>query len=181
MASTELGRNMEFWGKNKAREAFKAALEDFEKARERMREESEKTWKRWEEERKRFFDESEKQFLKDIKNFDERWITDSIFDQSFDDWKGTLIENTNICEDKEKMEVCIDTTGYNPSELSVNVIAGTICIAGKHEEKSEEGKVMVSREFTRKYSLPRNARPENVQSSLFKNGMLKVVAKKDSA
>ena len=36
----------------------------------------------------------------------------------------------------------------------------------KHEEKSEDGRRMVLRQFSRKYSLPTIAKPENVASNL---------------
>jgi len=187
--STTHTRRLEHWGENHSNNAFKTAVEDFEKARERMREEAEKTWKRWEEERKTFFEESDKRFFEDMKRFDNGWMSDSMFDKSFDDMKNSVTKRKDVFgsddfgkakidEDKNKMEVSVDTTGFKPSELSVNVCGGTICIQGKHEEKSEEGEVMVLREFSRKYTLPQDARPEDVESSLLKDGTLKVTAKK---
>eukprot|EP00091_Calanus_sinicus_P002103 TRINITY_DN12160_c0_g1_i2.p1 TRINITY_DN12160_c0_g1~~TRINITY_DN12160_c0_g1_i2.p1 ORF type:complete len:189 (-),score=62.03 TRINITY_DN12160_c0_g1_i2:125-691(-) len=182
MASTEHCRRLEYWGQNRASQAFKTAHEDFERARERMREDSEKTWRRWEEESKKFFGKS------DLKMFDEGWMSDSIFDKSFEEMKNSIKrrkdlsdfedDKADVSEDKTKMEVSVDTTGYKPSELSVNVAGGMICVAGKHEEKSQEGVVMVLKEFTKKYSLPPDARAEDVESSLLKDGTLKIIAKK---
>ena len=182
MASTEHCRRLGYWGQDRARQAFKTAQDDFERARERMREESDKTWRRWEEESKKFFGAS------DIKKFDEGWMSDSIFDKSFDEMRNSIKrrkdfyafedDKADVSEDETKMEVSLDTTGYKPSELSVNVAGGMICVAGKHEEKSQEGKVMVLKEFSKKYSLPPDARAEDVESSLLKDGTLKVIAKK---
>merc|ERR1712215_578015 len=183
-STTATTRRLEHWGESHSNNAFKTAVKDFEKARERMREEAEKTWKRWEEERKAFFEESDKRFLEDMKRFDKGWMSDSMFDRSFDDMKTSVTKRKDVFgkakidEDKNKMEVSVDTTGFKPSELSVNVCGGTICIQGKHEEKSEEGEVMVLREFSRKYTLPQDASPEDVESSLLKDGTLKVTAKK---
>ena len=47
-------------------------------------------------------------------------------------------------------------------------------VEGKHKEKSEAGHVMVSRQFERSYGLPAGARPEDVESSLGKDGRLVV-------
>ena len=125
-----------------------------------------------------------------MKKYDNGWMSDSMFNKSFDDMKsstltrnkdmfdGSFNDKTKYSEDGTKMEVSVDTTGFKPSELSVNVMDGMICVAGKHEEKSEAGEVMVLREFTKKYSMPENARAEDVESSLMKDGTLKVVAKK---
>eukprot|EP00092_Neocalanus_flemingeri_P021248 GFUD01023023.1.p1 GENE.GFUD01023023.1~~GFUD01023023.1.p1 ORF type:complete len:196 (-),score=77.81 GFUD01023023.1:924-1511(-) len=189
MSATEYTSRVEQWKESQNSNAFKTAVEDFERARGRMREETEKTWRRWEEERKKFFGESDKRFLDDMKRFDDGWMSDSIFDKSFDEMKNSIrkrrdmfvsedIDKAKVAEDNTKMEVSLDTTGYKPSELSVNVCKGMICVMGKHEEKSEEGKVMVLREFTRKYTLPRDARAEDVESSLLKDGTLRVTAKK---
>ena len=187
MGSTEHGSRLENWGQNRARQAFQAALEDFEKARERMREESEKTWRRWEEESKHFFGDS-KIFPPDMKWWsDEWWLSgsDFMFGNSFDEMKKSIKSRRNmfdaedngkakVVEDNSKMEVFLSTDGFKPSELSVNVCEGMICVQGKHEEKSEEGNVMVLREFTRKYGLPQNAKAEDVESTLLKDGTLKV-------
>merc|ERR1712032_535377 len=51
-------------------------------------------------------------------------------------------------EEKDKMEITLDTSGYKPDELKVEIKEG------KHEEKSEAGAVMVSRQFVKEYALP---------------------------
>merc|ERR550525_375729 len=68
-------------------------------------------------------------------------------------------------EDETKMEVQLDTVGYKPDELRVE---------GRHQEKSESGQVMVSRQFARQYALPQGAKPEEVVSSLSKDGVLAI-------
>merc|ERR1712156_651729 len=49
---------------------------------------------------------------------------------------------------------------------------------GKHEEKAEDGSKMVSRMFSRKYSLPPNAQADQVASNLSSDGVLVVTAPK---
>ena len=77
-------------------------------------------------------------------------------------------------EDDTQVEVQLDTAGYKPCELKVEVKDGVVRVEGKHEEKSEAGHVMVSRQFERSYGLPAGARAEDVESSLSKDGRLVV-------
>merc|ERR1711962_672997 len=74
--------------------------------------------------------------------------------------------------DDTKMEISLNTSGYKPSELKVNVSDGEISIEGKHEEKSEEGHTMVSRQFSRKYTLPAEAKLTEVVSNLSQDGVI---------
>merc|ERR1711988_346383 len=53
-----------------------------------------------------------------------------------------------------------------------------IRVEGKHEEKAEDGSKMVSRMFSRKYSLPPNAEADQVASNLSSDGVLVVTAPK---
>ena len=47
------------------------------------------------------------------------------------------------------LQVSLDTSGYRPDELRVSVNNNIISIEGRHEEKSEDGNKMVSRQFNR--------------------------------
>merc|ERR1712158_51282 len=40
-------------------------------------------------------------------------------------------------EEKDKMEVTLDTSGYKPDELKVEIKEGELCVEGKHEEREE--------------------------------------------
>merc|ERR1712013_936529 len=62
-------------------------------------------------------------------------------------------------EDDSKMEVSLDTAQYRPDELKITVDKGVVCVEGRHEEKAEDGSKMVSRSFSRKYTLPKDAKP----------------------
>merc|ERR1719290_24947 len=68
-------------------------------------------------------------------------------------WDEEIFSNSRdshllgLQEDETKMEISLDTTGYKPGELKVNVSKGELQVRGVHEEKSEEGHVMVKREF----------------------------------
>merc|ERR1712073_172060 len=60
----------------------------------------------------------------------------------------------NLVDDETKLEISLNTAGYQPSELSVNVGDGELVIEGRHEERSQTGEMMVSRQFRRQYGLP---------------------------
>merc|ERR1712013_420645 len=51
---------------------------------------------------------------------------------------------------------------------------------GRHEEKAEDGSKMVSRSFSRKYTLPKDAKPEDVVSNLSSDGVLVITAPKNA-
>merc|ERR1712107_979565 len=52
-----------------------------------------------------------------------------------------------------------DTTGYKPDELKVTAGEGVVMIEARHEERSEQGQVMVSRHMKRSYPLPASSQP----------------------
>ena len=76
--------------------------------------------------------------------------------------------------------ISLDTSGYKPSELTVNVEGEELSVEGRHEEKSEAGQVMVSRQFTKSYSLPQGAVKEKVESSLGQDGVLVITVPKEN-
>merc|ERR1712004_263145 len=95
-------------------------------------------------------------------------------------WDEEIFSNSRdshllgLQEDETKMEISLDTTGYKPDELKVQVREGELCVEGRHQEKSQSGQVMVSRQFARQYALPQGAKPEEVVSSLSKDGVLAI-------
>jgi len=84
----------------------------------------------------------------------------------------------NMVDDDTKMEISLNTAGYQPSELSVNVTDGQLVIEGRHQEKSEAGEMMVSRQFSRQYGLPPQSKLTEVVSNLSHDGVLVVTVPK---
>merc|ERR1712130_229708 len=78
-----------------------------------------------------------------------------------------------------KMEISLNTSGYSPSELSVNVADDVLIIEGKHEEKTQEGHSMVSRQFRRQYGLSSDVKKTEVVSNLSQDGVLVVTLPKE--
>merc|ERR1712004_745909 len=97
---------------------------------------------------------------------------------------GSMLDRKQDCstikhnEDDNKVEVHLDTSGYKPSELKVQVEGNTVRVEGKHEERSQAGAVMVSRHFVKEYALPEGSKPEGVESSLSKDGVLVITMPK---
>merc|ERR1712106_981860 len=108
------------------------------------------------------------------------WMMPKLFDEKM----SSLVEmkDSNLISmknDETKMEISLNTSGYKPSELSVNVADGEITIEGKHEEKSEEGHTMVSRQFSKRYTLPAGAKLTEVVSNLSQDGVMVITVPKE--
>merc|ERR1712215_232753 len=108
------------------------------------------------------------------------WMMPRLFDENFnsllDKKDSNLISMKN---DDRKMEISLNTTGYKPSELKVNVADGELTIEGKHEEKSEAGHTMVSKQFSRRYTLPAEAKLTEVESNLSQDGVMVITVPKE--
>merc|ERR1712012_307174 len=100
-------------------------------------------------------------------------------------WDEEIFSNSRdshllgLQEDETKMEISLDTTGYKPDELKVQVREGELCVEGKHEERSEAGQVMVSRQFSKRYGLPQGAKRLEVMSNLSQDGVMVITVPKE--
>jgi len=105
-----------------------------------------------------------------------KWMLPSLNDEKFFKSDNGVI---NMTEDDNKMEISLNTSGYSPSELSVNVADDVLIIEGKHEEKTQEGHSMVSRQFRRQYGLSSDVKKTEVVSNLSQDGVLVVTLPKE--
>jgi len=158
------------------------------------------TWTDIETSQKNFFEESRKRFEESTKGMESKMLSTNIFDEN----KNPMLSNTwtmpeifgknsasifnskdsnqiRVEDDATKLEISLDTTGYKPDELKVSAGQGMICVEGKHEEKTETGQVMVSRQFSKKYSMPDSAKAEDVVSNLSQDGVLVISVPKREA
>merc|ERR1712244_58904 len=87
-------------------------------------------------------------------------------------------EELKVLEAGDKVELSLDTAGYKPDELKVTAGRGVVCVEGKHEEKSQSGEVMVSRQMSRQYHLPASADQAQVTSNLSRAGVLLITIPK---
>ncbi|XP_018916236.1 protein lethal(2)essential for life [Bemisia tabaci] len=89
--------------------------------------------------------------------------------------------SSNITADDKSVQVILDVQQFAPNEIVVKTSNGAIVVEGKHEEKQDEHG-FVSRQFTRRYVLPKDVEIENITSSLSSDGVLTIsVPKKNPA
>lgn len=72
---------------------------------------------------------------------------------------------------KDGFQICLDVQHFQPNEISVKTENNSIVVHGKHEEKQDDHGY-ISREFTRRYELPKGFKVEEVTSSLSSDGIL---------
>merc|ERR1712061_840691 len=115
--------------------------------------------------------------------FPRRWMLPGLnpeMTKGLDIFKTKDNEVIRVKEDDTKMEVSLDSSQYRPDELKVSIDKGVVTVEGQHEEKAEDGSKMVSRMFSRKYTLPQDAKPEDVVSNLSSDGVLVITAPKNN-
>merc|ERR1719244_708883 len=113
--------------------------------------------------------------------FPRRWMLPGLnpdMTNGLDIFKSKDNDEIRVKEDEGKMEVSLDTSQYRPDELKVSVDKGVVTVEGKHEEKAEDGSKMVSRMFSKKYTLPPDAKAEDGVSNLSSDGVLVITAPK---
>merc|ERR1719367_724509 len=72
-----------------------------------------------------------------------------------EDFFSDKLSKMNLFQDKgddAKFELSLDTHGFRPDEIKVNVAGGVLGVEAKHEEKGDNKFVL--RQFSRKYTLP---------------------------
>ena len=77
--------------------------------------------------------------------------------------------------DKDGFQVCVDVQHFLPKEIEVRTENNTVIVHAKHEEKADEHGY-ISREFTRRYTLPQGFKIEDVTSTLSSDGILTIKA-----
>ena len=182
---------------------FKNTWEDFDKLTEGMFSEPRKTWKRFDQDfrnhtstsmqkssQQTFSREERKESTKENSSMtrhntnsrhENGWLTPQCWMMpGLNSKLPKSLDSLKTDEDENKMEVRIDTSQYRPDELKVSVEKGVVTVEGKHEEKAEDGSNMVSRTFSKRYTLPADARDEDVVSKLSSDGVLVVTAPKSN-
>ncbi len=116
--------------------------------------------------------------------------TENMFGMNWNDWalQLSLLADHNSERDDEKQvetkvppirdngnkfEIKLDVSHFSPEEFIVKIVDNYIVIECKHEEKKDEYG-WISRQMTRKFSLPDDVDIEKVHSSLSSNGILTV-------
>ncbi|XP_023219523.1 alpha-crystallin A chain-like [Centruroides sculpturatus] len=82
-----------------------------------------------------------------------------------------------VISSHDQFRVMTDVSHFSPEDITVKTVDNCVVIHGKHEEKVDQHG-FVSREFTRRYVLPKGVDPQKVTSSLSSDGVLTVKAPK---
>ncbi|XP_060114493.1 heat shock protein beta-6 [Heteronotia binoei] len=77
--------------------------------------------------------------------------------------------------EKDKFSVHLDVKHFSPEELNVKVVGDYVEVHAKHEERPDEHGY-ISREFHRRYMIPKGVDPASVTSALSPDGVLTITA-----
>ncbi|XP_014261340.1 alpha-crystallin B chain-like [Cimex lectularius] len=84
---------------------------------------------------------------------------------------------SSIVSNKDEFKVNLDVQQFKPEELKVKVENDMIVVDAKHEERSDEHG-FISRQFTRKYKIPKDVDLNGLKSNLSSDGVLTLQAPK---
>lgn len=76
---------------------------------------------------------------------------------------------------RDGIKVCIDVRDYKPHEITVRATSYSVIIEARHEEQQGKDR-FVTRQFTRRYSLPFSYDGDRVTSEISPSGFLTVKA-----
>lgn len=82
---------------------------------------------------------------------------------------------SDVKVERDAFKVMLDVQQFTPQELSVKTVDNFIVVEGKHEERQDEHG-FISRQFTRRYPLPQDIKPENVECNISSDGVLLITA-----
>lgn len=88
-----------------------------------------------------------------------------------DDLNSPLVQKDG---DNKHLKLRFDVSQYAPEEIVVKTVDNKLLVHAKHEEKTESKSVY--REYNREFLLPKGTNPEQIKSSLSKDGVLTVEA-----
>ncbi|KAI5633566.1 hsp20/alpha crystallin family domain-containing protein [Phthorimaea operculella] len=105
-------------------------------------------------------------FKNNATNYYRPWkLCDEVAEKDF----GSTIDNA-----KDKLKITLDVQHFLPNEISVKVNDKEIIIEGKHEEKKDEHG-FISRQFMRRYTLPKDCLSDSISSTLSSDGLLSIM------
>lgn len=76
---------------------------------------------------------------------------------------------------KDGFQVCMDVQEFAPNEITVKTVGNAVLVEGKHEERQDEHGY-ISRQFSRRYTLPEGYNAKDVVTQLSSDGVLTVKA-----
>jgi len=79
------------------------------------------------------------------------------------------------CDDSG-FTVQVDVKHFNPEDLLVKVIGDFVEVQGKHEEKKKDGPGLTTRQFSRRYRIPKGVNTMALESAVSPDGVLIISA-----
>lgn len=102
-------------------------------------------------------------------------------------WTKDWVPAVNISENEKNYEIDVAVPGMRKSDLKISVNHGVLTVSAEHQEEKEEKKKNYTRQeynyssFKRSFTLPDDAKAEDVKAH-YEDGVLKLtVAKKASS
>lgn len=99
------------------------------------------------------------------------------------DWSQKLFtpetDNTSSTEvncDDSGFTVQVDVKDFSPQDLMVKVIGDFVEVQGKHEEKKKNGPGLTTRQFNRRYRIPKGVDTMALESAVSPDGILIIAA-----
>lgn len=86
-------------------------------------------------------------------------------------WEGEKYLSSPV----DGFEVALNVQNFKPEEVSVQVVDNNVIIEAKHDERNEDGSY-VSRQFSRRFTLPENCSIKDIASTLSADGILSIRA-----
>uniref|UniRef100_UPI0037E83D7F heat shock protein beta-6 n=1 Tax=Semicossyphus pulcher TaxID=241346 RepID=UPI0037E83D7F len=79
------------------------------------------------------------------------------------------------CDDS-RFTVQVDVKDFMPQDLMVKVIGDFVEVQGKHEEKKKNGSGLTTRQFNRRYRIPKGVDTMALESAVSPDGILIIAA-----
>lgn len=100
-------------------------------------------------------------------------------EKSFDEDDGEIVKSMAMSEvtntPANGFQVSVNVQQFKPNELTVKVVDNHVVVDGRHDERLDEHG-LISRQFQRKYLIPKGIDSKGITSSLSSDGILTVKA-----
>ncbi|VDK83353.1 unnamed protein product [Onchocerca ochengi] len=121
-------------------------------------------------------------FSSHLDRLDRNWRSDPFWRDLYPRWAEPIFKEgidirTNITNNTSRFAVEIDAYQFRPEEIQVKTIDDTLLIEGRHEDVRDRDN-FTKMYFVRKYQLPLDVNPKDIESTIDSTGRLLVEAKK---
>ncbi|XP_067001783.1 alpha-crystallin B chain [Anabrus simplex] len=110
--------------------------------------------------------------------FDEDMLFPQHDPMYFQPWRRITARDgslSHIQSNKDGFRANIDVQQFRPEEIVVKTVGDSVVVEGKHDERPD-GHGFISRQFRRRYILPKDVDPNTVTSKLSSDGILTIEA-----